>query len=284
MKPLNVILIHRDNDNYRRLTGWWSYDVPEFTWKAYKVPAVGFVAHPNIQDVDLLVMDDWIWGKVYKGGKPMAYVTVDSARSPEQLQRNLTQARQADLMLIDSDRLEKFRDVGKPVRRFAYAVNEKLFTPKVKTFDVAFLCWPTPERRVIRNRVEEICNRRGWSFLGNTYQNPLDYASALGLAKVVVHKAHVEQARSWRVFDVPATRGCLLTNPIPLIDGDGLQPGVHYAEYWDAEDLEAKLESLLTDGAWEQMAETGYEHIVKHHTWKVRARELRQIVHEELGL
>lgn len=284
MKPLNVTLIHRKSDNYRRLTGWWSYDVPEFTWTAYKVDPAGFVAHPNIQGVDLLVLDDWIWGNVYKGGRPMAYVTVDSARSDDQLERNLRQARQADIVLVDSDRLEKFKDNGKPVRRFAYAVNEQLFAPRVKTFDVAFLCWPTPERRVIRNRVEEICHRHNWSFLGNTYQNPLDYAAALGLAKVVVHMQHVAQARSWRVFDVPATLGCLLTNPIPLIDGDGIQPGIHYAEYWDTDDLEFKLEGLLTNGAWEQMAETAYEHIMAHHTWKVRAAQLRQMLHEELGL
>ena len=28
MKPLHVMLIHRDSDNYRKLTGWWSYPYP----------------------------------------------------------------------------------------------------------------------------------------------------------------------------------------------------------------------------------------------------------------
>ena len=170
------------------------------------------------------------------------------------------------------------------MKRFAYAVNENLYRPHHKNFDVAFLCWPTPERRVVRNRVEEICNRRGWSFLGNTYQNPLDYADALGLAKVVVHKSHVEQARSWRVFDVMATKSCLLTNPIPLIDGDGIAPNVHYAEYYDAEDLEYKLETLIWRASGRRMAETGYQHVIEHHTWGVRAKQLRYMLHEELGL
>jgi len=284
MKPLNVLLIHRDSDNYRKLTGWWSYPVPEFAWTTLKVQPNGFVAHPNIQDVDLIVLDDWVWGKVFKGGRPLAYVTVDSARSDEQLSRNLQQARQADLVLVDSDMLNKFRANGQPVRRFAYAVNENLYHPHHKNYDVAFLCWPTPERRAVRDRVEDICNRRGWSFLGATYQNPLAYADALGLARVVVHKSHVEQARSWRVFDVMATNSCLLTNPIPLIDGDGIRPNEHYAEYYDAGDLEYKLECLLTNDTWKQMSETGYQHVLAHHTWKTRAQELRQMLSEELGL
>ena len=244
----------------------------------------GFIATPNIQGVDLIVLDDWIWGKVFKGGKPLAYVTVDSARSDEQLAKNLTQARQADLVLVDSDRLEKYYSLSQPVKRFAYAVNENLYRPHHKNFDVAFLCWPTPERRVVRNRLEEICERRGWSLLANTYQDPLDYADALGLAKVVVHKAHVEQARTWRVFDVMATKSCLLTNPIPLIDGDGIHPNEHYAEYYDGEDLEYKLDALLNTNQWEAMAETGYNYVIEHHTWTARAKELRQMLHEVLGL
>ena len=56
MKPLHVLLIHRDNDNYRKLTGWWSYPVPEFTWDTLKVQPNGFVATPNIQGVDLIVL------------------------------------------------------------------------------------------------------------------------------------------------------------------------------------------------------------------------------------
>jgi len=101
---------------------------------------------------------------------------------------------------------------------------------------------------------------------------------------VVVHKSHVEQARSWRVFDVMATNSCLLTNPIPLIDGDGIRPNEHYAEYYDAGDLEYKLECLLTNDTWKQMSETGYQHVLAHHTWKTRAQELRQMLSEELGL
>ena len=282
MKPLNVVLIHRDNDAYRYLCGWWSYPVPEFTWNVLKVQPSGFVATPNIQGVDLIMLEDWIFGKIYKGGRPMVYWIIDSARSDEQLAKNVQQARQADLVLIDSDRTEKFYQLTQPVRRMAYAVNEQVYHPHAKHYDVAFLCWPTPERRKMHDMVHEICERRGWSLLSGTYDNR-SYADALGLSRVVVHKSHVEQARSWRVFDVMATKSCLLTNPIPLIDGDGIRPNEHYAEYYDAEDLEYKLEALVS-GGWEPMAETGYQHVMAHHTWATRAKELRQMIFEELHL
>lgn len=281
MKPLRVKLVHRESDNYRRLTGWWSYPVPEFTWEAVRVlPAFGKL---RVGDCDLVVMDDWIFGTVDHGRIPMAYVTVDSARSDTQLARNIGQALQADLVLVDSDRLDKFIVTGKPVRRFAYAVNEKLFTPRVKEYDVAFLCWPTPERRQVETQLSAICRRNGWTYLTGTWSNPLQYAEQVGRAKVVVHAAHVKEARSWRVFDVMACEGALLTNPIPLVSGDGIIPGVHYWEYDEHHGLEHQLTNLL-QGAWEGVARAGHEHVLQHHTWATRATQLRQMVAEVLGL
>ena len=282
MIPLRVLLIHRDSDRYRNLTGWWSYPVPEFTWQVEKVTNVGFRIKVDPRTYDLAVLDDWIFGQVDKGGVPLAYVVVDSARSPEQLARNLRQAKQANLILVDSDDLAKF-DNGRRARRFAYAVNEKLYRPRPKTHDVAFLCWPTPPRREVCEHVRRICERRGWSFLTGTYA-PQDYAAAIGSARVVVHKAHIEQARSWRVFDVMASRGCLLASPLPIVGGDGIEKGVHYAEYRDAAELESELERLLDGDVWAEMAETGYRHVLERHTWSTRAAELREMLGKELGL
>jgi len=282
VKPLHVTLIHRESDRYRQLTGWWSYPVSEFTWNVVKVQPDRFSVKPDVSKTDLLVMDDWIFGDVDKQGKPLAYVTVDSARSDAQLIRNLNQSKQADLLLIDSDSLNRFDPSGKPVRRFAYAVNEKLFYPRPKEYDVAFLCWPTDERRIVQARCEQICQRHGWSFLTGTYE-PQTYAKMIGSAQVVVHSAHVKQARSWRVFDVMASRGCLLTNPIPLIDGDGIIPGVHYQEYRTIDELELQIKYLL-DGAWSEIAQAGYNRVMAAHTWRTRASELRKMVGEVLGL
>lgn len=138
-------------------------------------------------------------------------------------------------------------------------------------------------------QLSEICKRHGWAYLTGTWPNPLEYAEQIGRARVVVHSAHVKEARSWRVFDVMATRGCLLTNPIPLIDGDGITPGVHYWEYDERRGLEHQLTNLL-DGGWdstaqaESVAQAGYDHVIQHHTWATRATQLRQMVGEVLGL
>jgi glycosyltransferase involved in cell wall biosynthesis len=196
-----------------------------------------------------------------------------------QLHRNLQQAVQADLVLVDSDDLHKFSRFK--TRRFAYAVNERLFYPRPKEYDVAFLCWPTPERRAIQAACREICDRRGWKFLTSIYTDAQDYARAIGSAKVIVHKAHVERARSWRVFDVMASHGCLLTSPLPVVSGDGIKAGEHYQEYSGPDQLERRLLELLADDDWVKIAEAGYHHVLAQHTWSTRAAQLRQILAEE---
>ncbi len=283
MKPLRVCLVHRDNCNYRNLTGWWSYPVPEFVWETFKVQPIGFNAKVDRKAYDLVVLDDWIFGTVKTNGVPLAYVVVDSARSDEQLERNLRQAEQANIVLVDSDDLHKFKHV-KPAFRFAYAVNEQLYYPRPKLYDVAFLCWPTPERRQVCDQARAVCVKHGWSFLTGTYANYQEYAAALRSAKVVIHKAHVVNARSWRVFDVMASRGCLLSSPLPLVSGDGIADGVHYATYQDKSDLEYRLDQLLTDDCWEELAENGYRQVLECHTWATRAQQLRELVERKLGL
>jgi hypothetical protein len=280
MIPKRVLLIHRHNDNYRRLTGWWSYPVPEFIWDDRPVNPDNFTLNlaREAGRYDLAVLDDWTFGTVNHPTMPLAYVVVDSARSDAQFNRNLQQAQQADLVLIDSDDLAKFS--GRTVRRFAYAVNERLFRPHEKLYDVAFLCWPTPERRIIQAACQEICDRRGWSFLTGTYAQAEEYARAIGSAKIVVHMAHVKAARSWRVFDVMASQGCLLTSPLPIVSGDGITAGVHYHEYVNVDDLEPMIESLLAGNAWESAAHNGYEHVMTNHTWRKRAAQLHQTLAE----
>jgi hypothetical protein len=281
MRQLRVLLIHRHNDNYRRLTGWWSYPVPEFLWDERSVDQIGFnldLGGGEAGHYDLAVLDDWTFGSVNHPTMPLAYVVVDSARSDVQLHRNLKQAEQADLVLVDSDELSKFS--RRKARRFAYAVNETLFYPRPKEYDVAFLCWPTPERRVIQMVCQEICDRRGWKFLTGTYEKAEDYARAIGSAKIVVHKAHVEQARSWRVFDVMASRGCLLTSHLPSVSDDGIVAGVHYHEYKSVYDLEPIIDNLLDGNTWESAARNGYGHIIAYHTWRARAMQFRQILAE----
>lgn len=284
MKPISVLLVHRDSDIYRRLTGWWSYPVDEFTWKTLAVKRDGFLVDMNYapKGIDLVVLDDWIFGRFNNLKTPLAYCVVDSNRSDAQLRRNFDQARQADLVLLDQDKLERFSGLDKPIRRFAYAVNEQLYYPREKVYDVAFLCVPTPERRPIAALCEEICKRHNWCFVTGVYEWD-QYARFICSAKVVVNKPHFKAARSWRVFDTLASRGCLLTEPLQPVSGDGFIPGLHYCEYTDAESLERELTHLLADDHWKQYAEAGYEHVMQHHTWRTRATELRATLHEVFG-
>jgi hypothetical protein len=287
MTPLRVLLIHRDNDHYRTLSGWWSSPIPEFTWQTRAVKPDNFTLDLRgaERDFDLVVMDDWIFGEVRNRSLPMAYVIVDSARSQAQFARNVRQAKYADLLLVDSDELRQFKTIPyKPVRRFAHAVRTDLFYPQEKKYDVGFLCWPTPERREVADHLAQFCRAKGYSFITGTWADTGGYAEAIRSACIVVHKAHVEAARSWRVFDVLASGGCLLSSPLPTVSGDGIANGEHYHTYRDLQELEQQAESLLTSGAWMETAKRGYDHVLTHHTWPIRATQLRQMADELTGV
>lgn len=280
MTPIKVLLIHRESDVYRHLTGWWSYPVDEFEWQALKVKPEHFIVDMRYAPhADLVVLDDWIFGTINHLRAPLAYVVVDSPRSKTQLERNRKQAIDANLILVDSDNLSAFDGLGKPVRRFAHAVNDRLFTPREKLYDVAFLCWPTDDRRMVQRWCNDICKRHGWSLATGTYDWN-HYAQFISSSKVVVHRPHVANGRSWRVFDVMAARGCLLSSPLPEVSGDGLVSGTHYREYTSQEILEQQLIELVKYGAWEDVAEHGYQHVMANHTWRIRAGQLRAMLTE----
>src|SRR3990167_4201062 len=115
MTPIRVLLIRRHNNHYRHLTGWWSYPIDQFVWAERAVDDQGF--RLDVREIerayDLIVLDDWTFGRLSNRTIPLAYVVVDSARSVEQLRRNVLQGSQSDLLLIDSDDLDKFRGLGK---------------------------------------------------------------------------------------------------------------------------------------------------------------------------
>lgn len=289
LSQLRVLLVHRNSDNYRQLSGWWSHPVPEFTWDVCRVPPVDFTLSllGYKSKYDLVVVDDWIFGHVIYKELPIAYVVVDSARSDLQLQRNKMQARsmEADIILLDSDSSSKFKDLGTPVMRFAHCVNRDMFKPIEKTHDVAFLCWSTPPRVIVREHLRAFCLKQGYTFLNGTYNNPVDYAQALCSARIVVHMAHVQEGRSWRLFDVMAARGCLLSDHKVSVSGDGLVANEHYVAWHSVEELEGKVDALMHLPTWrEGIVQAGYEIVQECHTWGVRAKQLRLELNKRLRL
>jgi len=296
MKPLKVALIYKSRSGVierdRRAMGWWSYPVPEFEWEFF--PARGLVETREYRAYDLIFHEDTASAGGYMRSKPsdppIVYLNIDSTLSEQHHLERMTFAKQADLVLVDHAKLERFRTTDKPVRRFNYCVNDHIFKPLDKTLDVVFHCSSGEsrglpggkERNDIRRFLGEYCRSAVFS-LRTGAVGLEEYAANIGHSRVVVNWPRTVSNRPHRVFDAMACGAALLTGPIPTVDGDDLEWGVHYLDYSDMEGLGLILKALV-DGLWKQYADAGNELAMKCHIWAIRAQELRQILREELGL
>ncbi|MBI4597001.1 MAG: glycosyltransferase family 1 protein [Candidatus Omnitrophica bacterium] len=80
-----------------------------------------------------------------------------------------------------------------------------------------------------------------------------------------------------RVFEVLATRTCLVTNALPAIELSrlGLRPGEHFMMYHGLEQLFPAIDALLADPARRgQLASAGFEAVTARHTYVHRIRQL----------
>jgi spore maturation protein CgeB len=81
-------------------------------------------------------------------------------------------------------------------------------------------------------------------------------------------------AMNLRLFEVPASRGFLLTDWVAEIDG-AYRPGEHVVCWRTPEELRAKVAYYLAhEDERREIAARGHEHFLRHHTYAVRAREL----------
>ena len=77
-----------------------------------------------------------------------------------------------------------------------------------------------------------------------------------------------------RLFEVPASRGFLLTDWVAEID-DAYRPDEHLVCWWTPDELRAKVEYYLAHAAERrEIAARGHEHFLRHHTYAARAVEL----------
>jgi spore maturation protein CgeB len=138
------------------------------------------------------------------------------------------------------------------------------------------------ERTQMRAVIGEYACRSGYSYKSGAVGLE-EYALNMGSARVVINWPRTPINRPHRVLDALACKAALVTGTIPWVDGDMLEPGVHYlsAENWM--DFPALIDRLLA-GEWEDIACMGYDLVSRQHTWAVRARELREILARELGL
>ncbi len=286
MTSLCAIVLRRAKDaaDGWRKHGWWSYSVPGLEWAVLPVERGQEVSLSWLEEqADFIVIEDWAWPNlVGQTEKPLLYVVVDSNTSTRRLavyQQYAAHIR-ARVILVDQDELKNFCQIG-PSYRWAYAVNEMVFHPLDKTVDVAYHCARTPERSALGDYLACWMKDRPYIYTTGCNFSIAVYAALLGRAKICVHLGTHPQCRSHRLFDALASGCCLLTSPLPYIDGDGLCPGVHYEVFHSPGELTDKIAVLLSTGHWQEIAERGREYVLAHHTWTTRAEELKAILAKE---
>ena len=260
----------------QRNAGWWSYPVPYFTFDHYPTPKGVTLARERFKAYDLVFWEDGKTLVHWVGvGPPIAYLVGDSTLSDDHYQRRLEMAKQADLILVDMDRLERFGGLGASVRRFTYCVNDTRFRDygEGKSVDVAYHMSEDDAHRVIlANDLEGICRERGWVMKRGVILGE-EYARSLARARIVVNISRNPETRNHRLFDAMGSGACVLAERPPAIDGEVLV----YVEMEG--DLREQLAWLLA-GEWKTYAERGLACVRQHHTWAVRAQQLRSILAE----
>lgn len=302
MKLLHIAVIVKSTLNYDardcRNMGHFSYEVPEFTWE-FIAPGKGVTldtAELKTRGFDLIFVEDGGSYPDFRGNAiPNVFYSIDSTLSDDHhFAPRFDQARKADLVLVDHDRLERFEPCGRPVRRLLYAVNDKLFYPRAKTIDVNFQCGGGggPERAAMRIKLDGICKANGWSYRSGT--SPLaEYAETMGRSKVVVVVPRTPTNRPHRVYDALASGAWVLSPELPYVDVQDawLRPDYEYASLSEGADLKEQLKYYVIEDEWEGDDEVGLlgnedltKRIRRGVSWSTRAAELRQMLSQELGL
>lgn len=294
MKPLHLLLIVKNSPgNFERENkgfGYFSYAVPEFTWD-YESP--GKHARIDLRAAKrrgynaVLHLDGGCWGNYVRRDIPAIYYSVDSTIRPEHYAPRLAQAGKADLVLVDHDRLERFAATGRKVRRWLYCVNDRLFYPREKVTDVAYHCNSSgvidSDRAKLREELTRFTANRGYSFRRERL-SVAEYAASLGSARVVVNLPQVPINRPHRVYDAMASGAALVTGTLPKVSGENLRRDYEYVDFATHERCCEAVDGMLFSGAWEPVAQRGYDWVMAGHTWAHRAAELRAMLHKELGL
>jgi hypothetical protein len=277
-------------DIVNRTWGVWTTPVPEFTWELMPV-----YKHDNIDagilknaGFDLAFLEDGAWVNYTGDGIPLVYYVVDSTVTESHYLERYSQAEvAADLVLLDHDQTERFR-VGAPVRQLPHCVNTQIFKDYgPKTVDVAIhlnvggSCGN--QRKVVKQTLPGYCQAREFTYsigpLGVEH-----YAAAMGQARVTINWPRFPGNRSHRVLDGMACNTCIITGPIPDVEGELRQAGRDYIQVDTPAQMLDAVRAQLENDRWKWVANNGYQLIKDSHTWQIRAAQLRQILKEELGL
>jgi glycosyltransferase involved in cell wall biosynthesis len=212
------------------------------------------------------------------------------------------------MVLLDHDNLARWADLGIPVRRCAYSVDETRYRDRglERDVDVGFFCvWKySPERAALSDWLAVYCQKRGWRYATNFGELRQDYPELLARSKVVVHLNRTPNTRPPRIFDAAACGTAVVASRMPAVAGECWEDGVTYAAfdrptatYHDDEDdrvapytdadcqqIADALDLLIAGGHWQQMGERARAYVLREHTWRVRAQQLHQTLKEAFKL
>ena len=271
-----------------RPMGWWSYAVPQIglEWE-FIVPGKRFTidtAELADQGFDAIVHEDFGTPGTYKGRKlPLIYQDIDSTLGDAYHNTRLPIAEQANLILVDQAPLDSFAHLGVPVYRFPYCVNDRLFAAKSAADRTIDVCLHQNKNENFTRQLiaavfdTHICKPLNLVGSQGTVGYP-ELAANFSNAKVVLNWPRVPTNRPHRVFDAMAAGAALLTGPLPDVSGDLRQPNKHYRVFSHWGDLVDQIRSLIHNNEFESIAAAGQELVMAHHTWAIRAQQLRTIL------
>lgn len=295
MKQLKIALICK-NDNSKkrddRSMGYFSYDVPQFTWEHF-TPGKNFTLDTQMfkdKGFDLILHEDYPYGNFLNTALPVVFLSIDSTLSKEHYDARIKQALISDLVLVDHDDINRFMVGGINTYQFPYCVNDKVFyrDNRERTVDIAYHCSSSAhagieQRKHIRQLLHDLSVKHNWNYRSGVLS--LDqYAESFRTAKIVVNQSRTPQNRPHRIFDAMACGAMVLTSPLPFIESDDLHNMINYLEFDNDSRLESYIDTNLYSGWYDKFANNGYNTVMQNHTWSIRAKQLREIINKEFSL
>jgi hypothetical protein len=259
--------------------GMFSYSVDEFVWD-YATPDKGSVLHVDDSKYDFIFHEDGGRWCDYDTKLPVIYYSIDSTLSYEHhFLPRLIQARKADLVLVDHDSLDRFSGCKK-VMRFGYCANDKLFYKQGSLIDVNFHCGSSPERKILREQLNNLCQDYGYSYVSGVVDIDT-YAQRMNNSKLVINWPRNKHNRSHRIVDGIVSGACVITGAHPLVDN--LLPNIHMEIADSLEELLELVKVMLSGGLY-KLTTSNTEPIRHQYTWQYRAKELRELLQCEFSL
>lgn len=298
MKQLKIALICKNENSKKRddrNMGYFSYDVPEFTWEHF-TPGKNFrisLLDLKSQGFDLVFHEDYPYGDYTGVNIPVVFLSIDSTLTEDHYKARLNQALKSDLVLVDHDDINHFMIGGINTYQFPYCVNDKVFyrdDTTDRTTDISYHCSSSAhagieERKRIRQLLHDISQKHNWVYRSGVLDIH-DYANSFRNSKIVVNQSRTPNNRPHRIFDAMACGAMMLTSKLPNIKEDQLINSlVNHCVFFDDKHLEDGLIELLEDDRLIQViADNGYNLVMQNHTWSIRAKQLREIINKEFGI